>query len=137
MSHPTIGTDDETAIRALVHRYTTAIGARDAEAWSSTWTEDGIWDLGGDVAEGRDAVRRTWEAAMDRFVEVGHVASFAELSVDGDNASGRWVVDERTVDGEGNEFAFSADYHDRYVRTPDGWRIAERRLVFHPSPSTG
>ena len=27
-------------------------------------------------------------------------------------------------------FAFTADYHDRYVRTADGWRFAERRLVF-------
>ena len=137
MSRPVVGTDDETAIRALVHRYTMAIEARDAAAWSATWAEDGIWDLGGRVTEGRDAVRRTWEAAMAGFVEVGHVASFAELSVDGDAATGRWVVDERTLDSEGNELSFTADYHDRYVRTSDGWRIAERRLVFHQPPRTG
>lgn len=126
----TIATDDETAIRALVHRYTMAIEARDADTWSSTWAEDGVWDMGGRRSEGRAAVRATWEAAMERFVEVGHVATFAELEIDGDRAAGRWVVDEKTSDADGNEFAFTADYHDRYVRTADGWRFAERRLAF-------
>lgn len=127
----TVGTDDETAIRALVHRYTMAIDARDAQEWSATWAADGVWDMAGRVTEGRDAIRDAWVAAMDRFAEVGHVATFVEVSVEGDVASGRWTVQERTVDADGNDFAFTADYHDRYVRTPDGWRFAERRLEFH------
>lgn len=126
----TIGTDDETAIRALVHRYTMSIASRDADAWSATWADDGVWDLGGQRTEGRDAVRSAWEAAMERFVEVGHVATFAELAVTGDTASGRWVVEECTTDRDGKDFVFTADYHDRYVRTPHGWRFAERRLAF-------
>lgn len=126
----TVGTDDETAIRALVHRYTSAISTRDPDAWSSTWADDGVWDIAGSATTGRDAIRTAWIAAMDRFVDVGHVAAFAELTVDGDAATGRWVVDEETSDANGKTFAFSADYHDRYVRTADGWRFAERRLVF-------
>lgn len=128
-----IGTDDETAIRALVHRYTMAIADRDADVWASTWADDGVWDMGGRRSEGRDAVRATWEGAMARFVEVGHVATFEELAIDqtAGEATGRWTVEERTVDADGNEFAFTADYHDRYVRTPAGWRFAERRLQFH------
>lgn len=126
----TIGTDDETAIRALVHRYTMAIEARDADVWSSTWADDGVWDVGGRVTEGREAIRTGWVEAMERFVEVGHVATFAELTVDGDAAEGRWVVEEQTFDADRNKFAFVADYHDRYVRTPHGWRFAERRLAF-------
>ena len=128
----TIGTDDETAIRALVHRYTSAIASRDPDAWSSTWAEDGVWDVGGGATEGREAIRAAWVAAMERFVDVGHVATFAELTISGDSAVGRWVVDENTADGDGRVFAFTADYHDRYTRTADGWRIAERRLVFRP-----
>lgn len=127
-----IGTDDETAIRALVHRYTSAIADRDAEAWSATWADDATWDLGGTPTTGRDAIRAAWVAAMERFVDVGHVATFAELHVEGDTATGRWVVDERTADAEGRSFAFVADYHDRYVRTPSGWRFAERRLAIRP-----
>lgn len=127
---PIVGTDDETAIRALVHRYTMAIADRDADAWSATWAEDCVWDMGGRVTEGRTAVREQWVMAMARFVEVGHVASYAGLTVDGDTATGRWTVDERTVDADGNEFAFCADYHDSYVRTSAGWRFAVRRLEF-------
>ena len=126
----TIGTDDETAIRALVHRYTSAIASRDADAWSATWAEDGVWDVGGGATKGREAIRAAWVDAMERFVDVGHVATFAELTVTGDTAAGRWVVEEDTSDAEGRTFAFTADYHDRYERTPDGWRFAERRLVF-------
>lgn len=129
-SGPVVGTDDETAIRSLVHRYTMAIADRDAEAWASTWADDGVWDMAGRRSEGRDAVRATWEAAMERFVEVGHVARFVDLAVDGDTATGTWSVTERTVDADGNEFAFEADYHDRYLRTDAGWCFAERRLEF-------
>jgi uncharacterized protein (TIGR02246 family) len=128
----TISTDDETAIRALVHRYTTAIADRDADAWSATWMEDGVWDVGGGATEGQHAIRAAWIAAMERFVDVGHVATFAELTIDGNTATGRWVVDEDTADASGQKFAFTADYHDRYARTADGWRFAERRLVFRP-----
>lgn len=126
----TVSTDDETAIRALVHRYTMAIADRDADTWSATWADDGVWDMGGQVTRGRPAIRSQWETAMARFVEVGHVASFAELSVDGDDATGRWVVEETTVDADGKSFAFVADYHDTYVRTGGGWRFAQRRLEF-------
>jgi uncharacterized protein (TIGR02246 family) len=128
----TVGTDDETAIRALVHRYTTAIGTRDADAWSATWADDGVWDLGGGATTGRDAIRAAWVTAMEHFVEVGHVATFGSLDVDGDVASGTWVVEEATRDADGHGFAFTADYHDRYVRTAEGWRFAERRLVMRP-----
>lgn len=123
-----IATDDETAIRALVHRYTLAIASRDADIWSSTWAEDGVWDMAGSKTEGREAIRTTWEGAMARFPEVNHVASFAELTIDGDRAQGRWEVEEETHASDGAVFAFKADYHDTYVRTSDGWLFAERRL---------
>lgn len=128
-AEPVVGTDDETAIRALVHRYTMAIADRDAEAWASTWADDGVWDMAGRRSEGRDVVRAVWEAAMARFTEVGHVARCQDVSVDGDAATGTWIVEERTIDADGNEFAFTAEYHDRYRRTDGGWRFAERRLV--------
>jgi hypothetical protein len=63
------------------------------------------------------------QAQWDFFVQTTHPGT---IQLDGDTASGRAYIQElaRTRDGrQGLNFAI---YHDRYRRTPDGWKFAER-----------
>jgi RNA polymerase sigma factor (sigma-70 family) len=60
--------------------------------------------------------------------KLGHLGPVSDVArqLDGDTATGRAYLQElvRTRDGrQGLNFAI---YHDRYRRTPDGWKFAER-----------
>ena len=75
---------------------------------------------------GREEIRAGGErlqAQWDFFVQTTHPGT---IQLDGDTATGRAYLQElaRTRDGrQGLNFAI---YHDRYQRTGDGWKFAER-----------
>jgi hypothetical protein len=54
-----------------------------------------------------------------------HQVHHPEVSVDGDLATGHWYLHDKVIVPA---FRFmlegAAFYDDRYVRTPDGWRVA-------------
>lgn len=125
---PTPATD--TALRRLVATYCDAIQRRDAEAWGSTWADDAVWELPGSVHEGRDAIVAAWQTSMAGFNRVVQVAPQMLVEVDerAGTGTGRVTVQERLHLADGTVVSMTATYHDRYVRTPGGWRFAERRL---------
>ena len=52
------------------------------------------------------------------------------LRVEGDEVVGRWLTREvGRLAGGGSQTNY-AIYHDRYVRTAEGWRFKERRYEF-------
>ena len=67
-----------------------------------------------------------------------HQAHHPEIEVDGDTATGRWYLQDKVII-EAFKFVLegAALYKDRYVRTPDGWRIAHTgyRRTFEQSYS--
>jgi hypothetical protein len=68
-----------------------------------------------------------------------HHAHHPEITVDGDEATGRWYLEDKVIVPE-LDFVLegAAFYTDRYVRTPDGWRIARTgyRRTYEMSMST-
>ena len=141
-------------IEDLVHRYSDAVVHGDADQWIATWADDGIWDLGNDRrVEGRDAILELWQRAMTRFDAVVQTVmngvcdlddnalddnALDDNALDGnaldDNAAvgtGRWYIHEVMQRGNGERSLMVGHYDDRYVRTDDGWRFAERSLVQH------
>jgi hypothetical protein len=63
------------------------------------------------------------QGQWDFFVQTTHPGT---IQLDGDTATGRAYIQElaRTLDGrQGLNYAI---YHDRYKRTPDGWKFTER-----------
>ena len=75
---------------------------------------------------GRDAIRG-WGTRVPQFVEsLIQTTHAGVIELDGDTATGRAYMHEliRTRDGR-SEVNF-AIYHDRYQRTGDGWKFAER-----------
>lgn len=131
------------AIEDLVHRYSDAVVHANREQWAQTWAEDAVWDLGkGRRVEGRDAILEAWISAMTRFDAVVQTVmnGTADLDEATGTGTGRWYIHEVMQRSAGDRTLMVGHYDDRYVRTGDGWRFAERSLVQHyagPSDLSG
>ena len=120
---------DRVEIEALRAEFTDASMMHDWDRFASLFTSDGAWRMPHikeelvtreEIRAGVERLRGTWEF----FVQTVHPGT---IQLDGDTAVGRAYVAEfgRFRDGSSN-LNYSL-YHDRYRRTPDGWRFAERR----------
>ena len=119
---------DRVEIEALRGEFTDAAMMRDRARLASLFTHDGALRMPNIPAKlvGREEIRTGGEALQARwefFVQTTHPGT---IQLDGDTATGRAYIQElaRTRDGyQGLNYAI---YHDRYQRTPDGWKFAER-----------
>jgi uncharacterized protein (TIGR02246 family) len=121
--------DDERAIRNLVARYCHAIAGRDDEAWAATWAEDGEWAVLGATPRGREAILahyRRLVAPLRWAVQLSHDGI---VEVQGDTATGRWLIVEIMQLRAGGGGLTVGRYRDRYARAADGeWRFARREF---------
>jgi len=119
---------DRVEIEALRGEFTDAAMMRDRVRMAALFTPDGALRMPNIPVDlvGREAIRiggEKLQAEWDFFVQTTHPGT---IQLDGDVATGRAYMQElaRTLDGrQGLNFAI---YHDRYQRTADGWRFAER-----------
>jgi ketosteroid isomerase-like protein len=119
---------DRVEIEALRGEYSDAAMMRDYDRVAALFTADGVLRMPDVPVEltGLAEIRAWGERVptiMEFFVQTTHAGV---IRLDGDTATGRAYMQEvlRTRDGHA-EVNF-AIYHDRYRRTPDGWRFAER-----------
>jgi ketosteroid isomerase-like protein len=119
----------EGDIRRLKARYLNACDAKDVDAIRACFTPDAVIDfppLGEFDLDGLITIF-TQMAATTPIVDV-HQGHNAEIEVDGDEAHARWNLGYATYDPRNGGFRLLANfYHDRYRRTPDGWRISYSR----------
>ncbi|MER6976363.1 nuclear transport factor 2 family protein [Streptomyces carpinensis] len=119
---------DRVEIEALRGEFTDAAMMRDRPRLASLFTPDGALRMPNIPAEhiGREEIRAGGErlqSQWDFFVQTTHPGT---ILLDGDTATGRAYIQElvRTLDGrQGLNYAV---YHDRYQRTAEGWKFAER-----------
>ena len=74
---------------------------------------------------------KAWlSVAMERFPKYYHMVATTKLELDGDTARSRTCLFNpmvyRAEDGTESVFFIGLWYRDKLVRTPAGWRIAER-----------
>ena len=119
---------DRVDIEALRGEFVDAGMMRDYDRFASVFTPDGAWRMPHIDVElvGREEIRAGIERLQglwDYFVQTVHPGA---VQLDGDTATGRTYVEEfgRFRDGSSNHNY--ALYHDRYQRTADGWKFAER-----------
>ncbi|MFF5896167.1 LUD domain-containing protein [Streptomyces argenteolus] len=119
---------DRVEIEALRGEFTDSAMMRDRPRLASLFTPDGVLRMPNIPVEltGREEIRAGGErlqAQWDFFVQTTHPGT---ILLDGDTATGRAYIQElaRTLDGrQGLNYAV---YHDRYQRTEEGWKFAER-----------
>jgi hypothetical protein len=116
--------DDHSEIRDLLARYCLLLDLDDMDGWLQLFTDDGIYQVYGREAVGRDGIRALLTGAPGGL----HLGGPPVVDLDGDRATtvrNLLFVDRAT--GEQRQ----AVYDDELVRTADGWRIARCRCRFH------
>jgi ketosteroid isomerase-like protein len=123
---------DRVEIEALRGEFTDAVMMNDHDRLASLFTPDGAVriPLVNIDAVGREEIRALGErrqALADYFVQTTHPGT---IQLNGDTATGRAYLSEvfQLRDG-GSHLSYFA-YHDRYQRTPDGWKFIERVAEF-------
>lgn len=126
---------DEAACTQLCVDFANHIDARRYDAWLDLFTDDGILDRMGTVVSGREELSRFLQA-RPATVETRHLCTNIRVQLaSADEASGFCYVlfFQGPSGGPGEPVIASGppavvEYHDRYRRTPQGWRIQERRI---------
>lgn len=123
----------EVSLRQLIARACDAAARADRAAWESTWSDDGRWDIDGSVVAGRARIGAAWEKDIASYEWIVQTAAMPVLEVDEDagEATGRVVLETRFATKDGARGGSIATSHDRFVRTPAGWRFAQRTVDVH------
>jgi ketosteroid isomerase-like protein len=116
---------DRFEIEALRGEFTDAVMMRDPDRLASLFTEDGSLRMHVELT-GREQIRagsKRLQGEWDYFVQNTHPGTIQLL---GDTAAGRAYICELARLRDGRCVLNYAVYHDRYQRTSDGWKFAER-----------
>ena len=141
----------ERACERLVYRYAQLLDLGQAEKVPELFVDDGVWELPGRI---RFAGRAELDAGIPTRLNAPgrtarHLCMNVVIDVLGpDEAVGTsYMVNYRYDDPSGvpadvaptGDPVYIGEYHDRFVRTEDGWRFHQRRteLAFaHQSPTS-
>jgi hypothetical protein len=119
---------DRFEIEALRGEFTDASMMHDWDRFASLFTQDGAWRMPHineefvsreEIRAGIERLRGLW----DYFVQNAHPGT---IQLDGDTAVGRAYIAEFGRFRDGKSLLNYSVYHDRYQRTSDCWRFAER-----------
>jgi ketosteroid isomerase-like protein len=118
---------DRIEIEALRGEFTDTVMMRDPDRLASLFTEDGVWRISQLVEfVGREQIRagsKRLQSQWDYFVQTTHAGT---IQLEGNTAVGRAYISELARLRDGRSGLNYAVYHDRYQRTEDGWKFAER-----------
>ena len=119
---------DRVEIEALRGEFTDAAMMRDYDRVASLFTPDGALRMPAvpvDLA-GREEIR-AWGERVPELVEyLVQTTHPGVIRLEGDSAYGRAYIQELIRLRNGHSEVNYAIYHDRYQRTSEGWKFAER-----------
>ena len=130
---------DRQEIVDLIHAYCRNVDLVRADDVAALFTDDCVVDYGpglGSPTHGSAELAERLGRGLPRFAATSHHVSNIQIEFDesGDAATGctylyAWHRYPEAADGpQVPDAHLWAQYHDRFVRTPAGWRIAERTL---------
>ena len=119
---------DRVEIEALRGEFTDAAMMRDYDRAASLFTPDCVVRMPNVPVELNGLAEiRAWAGQvpglLDYLVQTTHPGT---IHLDGDTASGRAYMSELIRFRDGRSELNYAIYHDRYLRTPEGWKFTER-----------
>jgi ketosteroid isomerase-like protein len=135
--------DDRSAIEDLQARYMFALDFKDVDAYLSTFTPDGILDIGTGEIKGHDAIRKiiggmpssnqaqaSKDAAKLRPATGRHNISNIVIKVEGDKASGRayWFHYGNNNPQRTASLDSYGHYVDEMVKVNGKWLFSKRRI---------
>ena len=122
---------DIDEIKQVKYRYLRALDTKNWDEFADTLTEDVTGDYGQSIGRGtpfhrpRRAGGVHADVAADRRSSPSTASPTPRSSLDGDEASATWYLQDRVIVPDFNFMLIGAAfYHDRYRRTSDGWKIS-------------
>ncbi len=120
-------------IQRATHVYARGLDRFDPAEAASAFTDDAVWDataVGLERFEGIAAIRGFFERDAAAIADQFHVITNHVVDLDdgGETASGTNYVFSEGHTKSGAAFKAIALNEDTYRRTPEGWRIAGRRI---------
>jgi SnoaL-like domain len=123
---------DRLEIQQLMIEYSSAIDLRDYDRLDNVFTPDAYIDyraMGG--IDGRYPEIKAWlKPALGVFPHYCHMIGNMAITVTGDTASARTIcfnpMEAKLAEGKTQVMFLGLWYVDKFVRTPNGWRISER-----------
>jgi len=117
-------------IKRVKYRYLRALDTKHWADYADTMTDDVVGDYGSSLGEehhftDRNSLVEYMRTSLPDSVVTEHRVTHPEITVDGDEASGIWYLQDRVIVAEFDFMLIGAAfYHDEYRRTPDGWKIS-------------
>lgn len=121
------GIADRFEIIQVTHDYCWALDTKSWDELDDVFLPEATADLGWPL-EGREAIKARIRTALEHLDDSHHLVATHQVRVDGDEARCRCYLQAQHVK-DGDTFMYAGRYEDRFVRTPDGWRIAHRDIV--------
>jgi hypothetical protein len=123
---------DRLAIEDVLHRYSTAIDTRRFELLDEVFAAGGVGDYtaAGGIRGTLPEIKEWLANALAIFSVIQHLVTNVRADIRGDEATTSCYLFNPlgyATDGGKTEMLFCGGiYHDKLVRTPQGWRIRER-----------
>lgn len=121
---------DIEEIKQVKYRYLRALDTKHWDDFADTLTEDVVGDYGESLGEEHHFTDRAtlvefMRTSMPAGIITEHRVTHPEISIDGDEATGIWYLQDKVIAGDFNFMLIGAGfYHDTYRRTADGWKIS-------------
>jgi hypothetical protein len=122
--------EDRLAVADLAARYAVAVDLRDFDRLREVFIAECRLDTGRAVREGIDSVLEAMEG-LHRYEATNHVVGQQLLERHDADIRGLTYCTAHHLGTDGDirtDTVMHIRYHDRFVRTDEGWRIATRRL---------
>jgi hypothetical protein len=117
--------EERALIENLQARYLFALDFKDHDLYVTTFTKDGVLDVGNGPVVGREAIK----AAVANMPGGRHHITNLVLKIDGDRATGRaaWMHTGKNAEGRMTIGGFG-HYEDDLVKVDGEWLFARRRI---------
>jgi uncharacterized protein (TIGR02246 family) len=123
--------EDRQAVSDLMLAFGAALDAKDWDAYTELFLEDGKFTIEGQARHGREEIVAGPRRDLDRYDALQHYSTNHKVKLEGDEATSSHYLIAIHVDDAG-AMELHADAGGRYdcrcVRTAAGWRFAEVEL---------
>jgi 3-phenylpropionate/cinnamic acid dioxygenase small subunit len=130
---PQLSLEDRYAIEGLVNEYAWLLDHQRWHEVADLCTDDAVLSIRRREIVGKEGLAEwaEYRAAKGARKTLHQMTNLRIDAVDQNHATGVAALVLHMAKGSGNTTYVDlvGDYHDEYVRTPDGWRFRRRRLV--------
>lgn len=116
---------DHEDVKQLKYRYLRTLDTKQWDEFEACFLPDATADYNGLEFDDRAALVDYMRTNLGEGLITLHQVHHPEIAIDGDTATARWYLQDKVlVAAFGFMLEGAAFYEDRYVRTPEGWRVA-------------